>query len=311
VDPLAVGAGLYGFEILFRCANSTSLALEDLAGFDHVPEHVNFARIEIRGRSFQRLFTASHRRMTVPDSGAMPSAGPGAYFPLGVRHVLRRLDLWCFLLGSLLLLRRRRELQPLVAALVAGYGMSVVTALSGGITLRASLADASVGFWVAFLAARQMTRALKRPEAAAAGAALLLFALAAVAAILHRGDGALLLAGMALVASGLLLLSARASDHVLVASLPAFMVGLLDGETLPGALTPAALPDGARLPMLVGFDTGALVAEVALLLVPVALYLALKDRREVLQSALVADFAAMVLGGLGVLWLISGVYSLI
>jgi hypothetical protein len=309
VDPLAVGAGLYGFEILFRCGSSSGVTLEDSVGFDRLPGHFNVARIEVRGQSFQELFSASRQRVALPDAGAITSAGPSAYFPLGARHALQRLDLWCFLLGSLVLLRRGRELVWLVTALIGGYGLSIATALYGGITLRMSLANASIGFWVAFLAARQITRGLNRPSAGAAGTALLLLTLAAVAVILRSADEALLLAGTAILASGLLLLSSRTSDHVLVTSLPAFMVALFDGGTLPAALTPVGLPARVRLPMLAGFNMGALVAAMALLLVPAALYLVLKGRRDLLRSALFTDLASMILGGLGIFWLVARVYA--
>lgn len=57
VDPLNVGAGLYGFEIVFRCPRRlTGLLLEDHVLFGRTPSHVDFARVEV-GRQF------SHRAL--------------------------------------------------------------------------------------------------------------------------------------------------------------------------------------------------------------------------------------------------------
>src|SRR5262249_50186853 len=56
VDPLAVGADLYGFEILFRCAGGTDsgLVLHNHAVFALAPGHVDFARIERNGRTVEQ-----------------------------------------------------------------------------------------------------------------------------------------------------------------------------------------------------------------------------------------------------------------
>ncbi|HTW75246.1 MAG TPA: hypothetical protein VMD56_10055 [Steroidobacteraceae bacterium] len=145
VDPLTVAAGLYGFEIFFRCPVPVppqpgpmqltlrappppplNLVLENSALFDRIPGHVDFARLQIGARASQQLFTAHHQRLVLRLEGvsitpelpgstaaprdsrsvqALPSAGIGRYAALGFGNVLGSLDRLCFLVGAVLLLQ--------------------------------------------------------------------------------------------------------------------------------------------------------------------------------------------------------------
>jgi len=109
VDPLAMGADLYGFEILFRCAGMTGLVLHNHAIFARSPGHINFARVEESGRISEQLFSSGHEELTVPDGTPMRAAGFSSYLRLGALHLAVGLDRLCFLLGSLLLIRRRQD----------------------------------------------------------------------------------------------------------------------------------------------------------------------------------------------------------
>lgn len=306
VDPLAVGADMYGFEILFRCADGTArgLALHNHAVFALSPGHIDFARIERNGRSVEQLFTAGRERLPVGDP--LRPAGFASYVRLGVMHLSFGLDRLCFLLGALLLVRTRREAGYAFGALLAGYAASLLTAATGWIVPRPALLEAFMGLMVALLAALITLRELQRPRVALMGCPALLAALALLTALTHAHWAALALFGGAVFA-GSLLASAGAGLSWL---LPLGVVGFLDGFALPSALAPLNLPTRSQMWMTVGFDAGAALLAALVMGVPLAVYALMRERTaRVNPRALVNELAAACLGGLGTFWLVTRLYA--
>jgi hypothetical protein len=306
VDPLAVQAGMYGFEIFFRCANPQQLVLRNTALFDRLPGSINFARVEIGGHVAQQLFTAGHEQVRLPASGPLPSAGIGRYAGLGIRHILGGLDRLCFLLGSLLLLRRPRQVRHLIAGLALGYALSLAVALGGWITPRMTLLGAFVGFMVAFLSAQLLTRQTGKPRILALGSAGLLLWLAAAVLLAHGNLTVVLLAGAALFAGCYLAISDHIERHTLGCLLVPAVFGFLDGFVLPAAVLPQQPPASTLWPMLLGFDFGAVFIDAVLLLAVMgAALLLMRWKRLPTLRALVNDLAAAGLGALGIFWMLS------
>ncbi len=307
VDPLEVGTGLYGFEIIFRCAGAMSgLALHDHAMFDRVPSHVDFARMEIDARVTWQLFTASRQRLAVPDTGSLPPAGIGQYVRLGVIHIFHGSARLCFLLAALLLVRRRQDLTGLLASLAAGYGLSLLAQATGWIQPQMALIEGFIGCLVALLAVAIATLQIGRPQMAAAGWTALLLLLAGAAASMHAAGAALLLLGAALFSAGFLATSAGGARPRLWL-LPAGILGFLDGFVLPALLAPQYLAGWTRAPMVLGYDAGAVLADalVLALLAAGALALLRSGYLSLLRPAM-SDLGAACLGGLGTFWLVSG-----
>jgi hypothetical protein len=307
VDPLAVGADMYGFEILFRCAGGTAsgLALHNHAVFALSPGHIDFARIERSGRVVEQLFTAGRQRL--PVGVQMSPAGFGSYVRLGAMHLSFGLDRLCFLLGSLLLIRGRSEAAYAFAALIAGYATSLLVVASGWVVPRPALLEAFMGLMVALLAALITLRELRRPRVALLGCPALLAALALVTALTHAHWAALALFGGAVFAGSLLEASAGVGQSWL---LPMGVVGFLDGFALPSALVPLNLPMRSQLWMTVGFDAGAVVLAALVMGVPLGVYVLVRERIARLNPrAWVNELAAACLGGLGTFWLVSRLYT--
>ncbi len=316
VDPVSVGAGLYGFEIFFRCPVATELVLTDSALFDLLPGHVNFARVAVNGRFEQELFTASKTQLRVPDAGAPRSAAMGRYASLGLRYLFRRLDWICFLLGCVALLALGRNPLRVAAGIAAGLAggllLSLIAALSDGFAPHSpALLEAFVGFLVVLPVARYASTCMNRRTLAVCAAMALFIVLASAALFLHRSDAAIVLTGAALLAGGMLALPGGRLERLLWLLLPATLLGLIEGFTLPQALQPLRLSPADRLPMLSGFDLGLLLSEVAVLLCAGGLSRGLIRRgsvRQMAQMAIAADIAAAVAGGLGIHQVVSGIY---
>ena len=306
VDPLAVQAGMYGFEIFFQCPGTHGLVLHNTALFDRLPGAINFARVEIDGHVTQQLFTAAHAQLRAPASGALHPAGVGRYVGLGVRHILGHWDRLCFLFGSLLLLRRPRQLRTLIGGLALGYATSLVIAMGGWITPHMTLLGAFIGFMVAFLAAQLLTRQTGKPRILALGSAGLLLWLAAAVLLAHGNVTVVLLAGAALFAGCYLAVSDRIEQHTIGCLLVPAVFGFLDGFVLPAAVLPQHPSGGTLLPMLLGFDFGAVLIDAVLLLAVMGgALLLLRWKQMPTARALVNDLATAGLGGLGIFWMLS------
>ncbi|HEX5421621.1 MAG TPA: HupE/UreJ family protein [Gammaproteobacteria bacterium] len=311
VDPVAVGPGLLGFEIFFRCEKLAGVVLENRAMFDKVPQHVDFARIETGRAGVNQLFTIHRETLRLPDGAAAAKAGLGQYLSLGVLHILRSPDRLCFLLGVLLLASRRRDIGRIVLGLAAGSLLSIAAAAGGWMVPRMALLDASIGFLVALLAAEMVARELDRSKVAAGGSLLLLVLAAAALLFGSAAWPALVLCGAALLAGGFLAASGKFAAWP-ARSLPllALIFGFLDGFVLPNELAPLKLSGRTLAGMAFGFDLGAVLIEAALigLLLLAGTLAVLKRRKLLLPRPLVTDVVAAGIGGLGAFWFLSRLY---
>ena len=309
VNIIGAGRGLYGFEIFFRCPSSGAVTLEESALFDRLAGQVNFARIEFRSGVYQELFTASHERVILPQNGAGPSANWGAYVKLGATHVLHSPALWCLLLGAVWLLLRAPSLGWMSAALAGGYLVSLAGALGGWVAPRGELLSAYGGFLVALLPLQYIARGLRHPARAAVGAAAVSCALVTVAWGVHRPVAAALLAGVALLASGVLAGYARRSDDSSLGVFATFIAALLDGFTLPQQIAPLHLPVAVRLPMLTAFDVGSVLAAAAFVALALVVRRLSGGQPASPVATLASDLAAAALSLCGVFWLVSGSFA--
>ena len=305
VDPLDAGRGMYGFELVFRCTRPlVGLVLENRAAFDRDPAHVDFARIEVGRRFAQELFTGRRERLSVADTGPLPSASFARYVRLGWLHVVGSPLRLCFLLVALLLVRRVRNLVELFGALAAGYVLSALVQAGGWVLPRAPLVEGFIGFLVALLAVRIALSTVDRSRMVRGGWPALLLLLGIVAVALRTPQAALLLLGAAICAAGFLRMYDAPGRSGLW--LPAALYGLFDGLLFPALLAPLQLASAARAPMLIGYDAGALLADAALaaLLVTGALALARVGYLDAIRPAL-HEAAGACLGGLGTFWLLA------
>lgn len=305
VDPLAVGPEFYGFEIFFRCSDPRQLVLRNSALFAGAPGHVDFASIQRRGRSAEQLFTAEQQSLALPEDGTVPSAGSAAYLRLGMGHVMRNANRWCFVLGLLLLLRRRRDLGFLILALTGGYLLALLLATTGWVLPRLTPLESFMGFLVALLGAVLSRRELLRERAAAAAWPSLLLLLVLSLALLRAPSAMFALLGAGAIGTGVLALSGHPEGRVPIWLGLVALFGILDGFALPAVLPPAHLPQRLQLQLLIGFDLGALLIESLLLGLAVAAWLLLRARRRSQPPQLLHDVCAAGLSGLGAFWLLS------
>jgi hypothetical protein len=308
INTLSLTPGLYRFEVIFQCARPDGIVLQNTVLHDLVPDHVDFARVQVNGGGFVlRLFREGYESISAASAGAVfGDSGILQYVSMGVGHVLRNLDRLSFVLGMLLMVRMRRDYGLILAGLSLGYGFSIAVALSGIIEPRMDLVDALIGLMSALVAAQIVAAISGRPEivALAVGGALLV----AAAAVPALGTSRLLLSGAGVFAGCYLLVCDQLVDRALFWLLPAALFALLDGSGLPADVAVLDVPGRQLAPMLVGFDVGAILADVMVMAAALAGVVLLQRFRFALPRSVAVDVGAATLAGLGVLWFVSRLY---
>ncbi|MEJ0035798.1 MAG: HupE/UreJ family protein [Gammaproteobacteria bacterium] len=303
VDPLSVGAGLYGFEIFYRCEDPRQIVLRDDALFARIPDHLHIARVYQAGRDVEHLFTASDRQWQLPDDGALRRPDAAMYLRLGAERVLRNADLLCVVLGLALVIRRRRDLAYAVLALALGYSASIAISQAGWITPVATPVHAFVGLLAALAAlAVVLARTEKRRPIVAGWIGLLLLA-AIVAASIDRAAAAWLLLGGAVISAGFSAATPRGETSPMVAPLLAAVLGFLDGFLWAAAIEPARLASQVEVSLLTSINLGALLIETVVAGLLVGALLLFRMRGFERTRAFVIDASAAVVAGCGTFWL--------
>jgi hypothetical protein len=305
VDPLAVGPDLYGFEIFYRCKDARQLRLRNTALFNAAPGHVDFARIQMNGRSVAQLFTARHQEVALPDDGAVSPTSFAAYLRLGLTHVLTTADRWIFLLGALLLVRRRIDVGYLIAAVASGYLLSVLVVSAGWVLPRMPRMEAFLGLLVALLGATIMQRELHRLPGARMRWPAILLLLVLLVALVRAPSAALALLGGAALAAGFLSFSRGFTGPQILWPCLVALFTFLDGFALPAVLGPAQLPQWTQIRMLMGFDLGATLIAMLLIGLVIGAWLLFRARGFIAPRAIINDVCAASLCGLGSFWLLT------
>jgi hypothetical protein len=305
VDPLAVGPGLFGFEIFYRCKDPHHLLLRNTAVFDAVPQHVDFARIQMNGHVVPQLFTAGHQQLVLPDADAVAPASLAAYLGLGLKHILNTANRWIFLLGTLLLVRRRRDVGYLVAALVCGYLLATLVVSTGWVLPRMPRMESFMGLLMALVGAIIMQRELRGAAAQRLPWPAILLLVVLLIALVRAPSAALALLGGAALVCGFLSCARWFEARRILWPAVVAMFAFLDGFVLPAVLGPAQLPRPTQVWMLTGFDLGAILIAVLLVGLAVGAWLLLRALRFSAPRPIVNDVCAACLCGLGSFWLLT------
>jgi hypothetical protein len=299
INTLAAGEGLYGFEIIFHCPNSSAPTLKNTFLFERRPRHVDYARIEVDGSSATQVFTAARQQIDLADPPA--EAGVGIYLGLGASHVARDFQRLCFFLGLMLLARSRRDWFIAALGLTAGYVVSSFLPLMPWVPSAASL-ESVLGLLVMLCAVQWVSRRLVKTWRLALALATVL-GLLSVAVWRLNVDAGWLLLGSAIFSSCFAIAAARHAE--LFAWVLPLLFGALDGTVLWGDYSGLHLRRELSLSALLSFNAGSLLVELGIM---AALYAAAVGWSRVRKGRTLDDFAAeaavTALAGLGAFWVL-------
>ncbi|HZV08540.1 MAG TPA: HupE/UreJ family protein, partial [Novosphingobium sp.] len=308
--PRMVGAaaGYLRAELAFACADGKALAITSTVLADKVPGHLHFAQIHRTDGAFAEDVLSTDQptaAIAAAGQGPLATAGLFAFIGMGMMHIFTGVDHMSFLVGLVLLSRRLRDLLFVVTGFTLGHSLTLALAVTGLIRPHAEYIDALVALTIALIGAENASAAAGRPATVALAAA---GGLLAMAGLRLAGIGTLpplLLAGMGLFAPSYILLSAQLADAGRVRLVVTLVFGLIHGFGFAADLLENRLPAARLAEILLGFNLGVELAQLAIVSALVTGTAWLVRHGRALPRALVADAGAAGLVGLGTFWFIA------
>jgi hypothetical protein len=312
--PRAVRAagGYRRFEFQFRCPGTADIQLHSTAFFGLVATHTNFAQIrDADGNLVEQLFTQEHPSLDLggDSENRLQSAGFFEYVMMGIMHIFTGVDHQAFLLGLVLISRRPRDLVFVVTGFTLGHSLTLALAVTGVIRPHAEYIDALVGLTIALIGAENIIANSHRPVPVALGVGGLLLIMAAGRWLGLGGLPIFILLGSGLFAANYLMVSGRLRDAARVRIVVTLVFGLIHGFGFASNLLEMRLPAGRLAELLVGFNLGVELAQLAFVGLALLVVMGLMRLRLGLPRRLVTDVLASFLVGLGMYWFVLRSYA--
>lgn len=303
---LAAARGETRVELIFDCPDAVDEAPATVvmgAFFDVSPSHVHYARVARAGGQAQEvLATVRSHSFTVGADATNAPTDLGAFFRLGLEHVLSGVDHLAFLLALALLAGSFTRAFWAATGFTLGHSLTLGFVALGWLTPSVPAVEALIGFTVAFAAAEAFA---SRPGRTPHAGWLTLACVAAVPLVAKVAGASSLpwavVVGTACFAACAGGLGTDATRRVAPWLAAAF--GLAHGAGFAGALLELDIPRERLLVALLGFNLGVEAAQVVVL-VAIAV-IALCARRvpgPARDRAL--DWAVVGLFAVGVYWFV-------
>lgn len=313
VEQLSALAGFRKYDFTFKCASAANLQIHFGAFFDLVASHTNFAQVQnvASGEFTEQLITNEHQTIDVTGGAGsrLRNASFFEFIRMGVMHIFTGVDHMSFLLGLVLISRRLRDLVFVVTGFTIGHSLTLALAVTGVLRPHAEYIDALVALTIALIGAENIVVQTGRPKFVALGAALCLGGMALFHFLGFGGLPALLLLGAGLFTANYLLISGRLKDAGRLRMLITLVFGLIHGFGFAADLLELQLPTDRLAQLLVGFNLGVEIGQLALVIGATMLVWALRRWRLALPRPIVVDVASAFLVALGVFWFVSRSYA--
>src|ERR1700722_17668264 len=313
VQTLSAAAGFRKYDFTFKCASPHDLQIHSGAFFDRVSSHTNFAQVQnaLTGEFTEQLITVEHQTVDVTggEGSRLKSAHFIEFIRLGMMHIFTGVDHMSFLLGLVLISRRLRDLVFVVTGFTIGHSLTLALAVTGILRPHAEYIDALVALTIALIGAENIVVQTRQPKIVALGVGTCLLLMALFQILGFGGLPSLLLLGAGLFTANYLLISGNIRDAGRLRILVTLVFGLIHGFGFAADLLELQLPTQRLAELLVGFNLGVEVGQLALVVGATLLVLGLKRMQLALPRPIVVDVASAFLVALGVFWFVSRSYA--
>jgi hypothetical protein len=313
VEILSALTGFSKFDFTLKCAAATNLQIHFGAFFDLVSSHTNFAQVQnaATGEFTEQLITNEHQTIDVTgaDGGRLKNASFFEFIRMGMMHIFTGVDHMSFLLGLVLISRRLRDLVFVVTGFTIGHSLTLALAVTGVLRPHAEYIDALVALTIALIGAENIVVQTRQPKLVALGVGGCLGLMALCQFLGLGGLPSLLLLGAGLFTANYLLISGNIRDAGRLRILVTLVFGLIHGFGFAADLLELQLPTQRLAELLVGFNLGVEIGQLALVVGATMLVLVLKRLRLALPRPIVVDVASSFLVALGVFWFVSRSYA--
>ena len=314
VRPVAASQGFRRFEFAYRCADANGMAIHSSAFFAVVPTHVTYAQIITdKGEFVSQLLDGGQQSLTLSTaSGESPlqDASFFAYVGMGIMHIFTGYDHQAFLLGLVLLSRRLRDLIFVVTGFTVGHSISLSLAVTGILRPHAEFIDSLVGLTIALIAAENIADTAHRRGtiALAFGGIMLAFALLSFAGL--KGLPFYLVAGAAIFATNYMMMAGFIRDAAQMRLVVTLIFGTIHGFSFANNLLEMRLPTGRLTELLVGFNSGVEIGQLAVVAALLVGLAVLSRLKLTLPRPITVDVLSGILVALGLYWFVSRGYTI-
>jgi HupE / UreJ protein len=300
--PLAAVPGDLAVEWRVACPQPGPRRITSDAFLDVAPSHLHFARVRRPDGRTDELVLSDTTRTAALDAPAAPSL-PDA-LRLGLEHILSGWDHLAFVLALLLLGGSFADTVRVVTGFTVAHSLTLALAVLGWVRPDQAPVEALIGLSIALVGAENCWLAGRRDPALPwiLAGALVLLAAAATAGV--GRIPALALAGLAVFTGCHMTRLGRAARPARLRWHAAFAFGLLHGFGFASVLVDAGLPTGALARLLVGFNLGVEVGQLAV----VAAALPVVSVARAWRPALL-ELGSAVVAGLGVFWFVTRAFG--
>jgi hypothetical protein len=313
VRKVAASSGFRRFEFAFKCSDPGRMRIHSSAFFAIVPTHVTYAQIITgKGDYISQLLEPSQQTLALSSiSGESPlqNASFLQYIAMGIDHIFTGYDHQAFLLALVLLSTRLRDLIFVITGFTVGHSISLSLAVTGVIRPHAEYIDSLVGLTIALIAAENIADSAHRRGtiALAFGGIMLAFALATSAGL--HGLPFYLVVGAAIFATNYMMLAGFIKDAARLRLVVTLIFGTIHGFSFAANLLEMRLPAGRLAQLLVGFNVGVEIGQLAVVAVILSVLFALRRLNLALPRPITVDVLSAVLVALGLYWFVSRGYA--
>ena len=306
--------GFLHVEGSFDCSGIPTITVNSF--FDLVASHTHYARVRSDGQVEEFVLTDDQRQYTLAASEGAESSSLGGwqafrqYLVVGAEHIVAGVDHLAFLFGLMLLASGWREMAWLITGFTLGHSLSLALAVLGIAQPNGLMVEALIGFTIALVAietAGERSEQLRRIAPWLFAGCLALAAFVWWASLQWKlvigtaGAGLFALCYLRIVDQA----SSRGAIRILVTS----MFGVIHGFGFAGGLLEFDFPTAELAFVLLGFNLGVELGQLAVLIVVLGLAAAVTRVAAPQWREHSTNAAVMVLGGLGTFWFIGRLFG--
>jgi hypothetical protein len=313
VKPTAASPTFHRFELTYRCPDAKGLVFQSSAFFELVPTHVTYAQIIPESGAFvSQLFNAGQQELELESASGsvLQDASFFEYIFLGIEHIFTGYDHQAFILALVLLSPRIRDLVFVITGFTLGHSLSLSLSVLGILRPHAEFVDSLVSLTIAMVAAENMAHSAGRERtiALAFGGLLLAFVGLHYTGLL-AGLPVTLLVGAGIFAVCYMMMSGHIKDAARLRLVVTLIFGTIHGFSFAASLKEMQLPANRLAELLVGFNLGVEIGQLAVVAVLLSILAGLRWLKLTLPRPIVVDVFSAALVGLGLYWFVTRGYG--
>jgi len=285
--------------------------LKNNAFFDLDTTHAHISTFKIDGQSYpEKLFTSQSRSwqegVLDRNRGNENEGSIWDYFLLGIKHISTGYDHIAFLLGIILLNRRKRSLLIAITGFTLGHSLTLALGVMNFVSPSTSFVESLIGYSILLISLEFLAKETEQYELYSKSIFFISIPFLIFYSFFGINSYLLGLFGIVLFTISYFNLSNRLRDFNLSIAVTA-LFGLVHGFGFAGTLTEVGLPEDRIVSALLGFNLGVEIGQIAIVLL-FFLIVSLLRNIQYLRGLSLEPLSAVFLASLGSFWFIERIF---